>query len=142
MRGGRAAMVEIARRSRVLTFAAPVEDPVLQGLRQMPGVEAAEGAGRCSIRLRYDVRTTCMSTLLAWLADRGVQADTGWRARLRHGWMAYTDAVAREGLAADTGWESSLRRLYGLRSPAREPARSDERAQHWRRYLSRTEGPP
>lgn len=142
MGGVGAAMVEIALRSRVLRAATPAEGSVLQGLRQVPGVEAAENAGSCGIHLQYDVRRTGMSTLLAWLAVRGVHADRGWRTRLRHGWMVYMDAVAREALAADVGWESSLRELYGGRAPAREPARSDEHAHHWRRYLARTGSQP
>lgn len=139
MGGGRAAMSEIALRTRALMLATPVEDSMVQALRQIPGVEAAEDMGRRGVRLRYDVRSTGVDILLAWLAARGVHGDRGWRARLRHGWMAYADAVAREALTADDGWESWLRGLYARRLPERERAQRVEHAHHWRRYLARTE---
>lgn len=128
--------------TRVLTLAAPAEDSLVQALRQIPGVEAAEDMGRGGIRLRYDLRNTGVDRLLAWLAGRGIQAGRGWRTRLWHAWMAYADAVAREALAADDGWESSLRGLYAGRWPQQGRARSDEHAHHWRRYLARTETRP
>lgn len=135
-------MAEIALRIRVLTLAAAVEEASVQALRRAPGVEAAEALGQGMVRLRYDVRATGIDVLLTWLSARGIRAEPGWRTRLRHGRMAYADAVAREALCADEGWESSLRRLYAGRQPAREGARSDLDAHHWRRYLARAETGP
>jgi len=135
-------MAEIASRTRVLSLATPVVEAAVQALRQAPGVEAAEGLGQGAVRLRYDLGTTGVDVLLSWLSARGIRTEPGWRTRLRHAWMAYADAVAREALAAEEGWESSLRRLYADGSPEREGARSDLDAHHWRRYLSRAETRP
>lgn len=135
-------MSEMALRTRVLTLATPVEDSVVQALRHVPGVEAAEDTGRGGIRVRYDVRNTGVDMLLAWLSAHGIHAGRGWRTRLRHGWMAYADTVAREALAADQGWEFSLRGLHARRWPLQGRARSEEHAHHWRRYLARPETRP
>ncbi len=135
-------MAEVALRTRVLAFAAPVAETAVQALRRAPGVEAAEGVGQGAIRLQYDLHTTGVDILLSRLSALGIRSGPGWRPRLRHGWMAYADAIAREALAADEGWGPSLRRLYAGRRPEREGARSDLDAHHWRRYLSRAETRP
>lgn len=132
-------MAEIASRTRVLSLATAVAEAAVQDLRQAPGVEAAECLGQGAVRLRYDLRATGVDVLLSWLSARDIRAGPGWRTLLRHGWMAYADAVAREALAAEEAWESSLRRLYAGGWPGRDGARSDLEAHHWRRYLSRAE---
>jgi hypothetical protein len=135
-------MAESALRTRVLTLATAVEETSARALREASGVEAAECLGQGRVRLRYDVRATGVDVLLSWLSARGIRAEPGWRTRLRHAWMAYADAVAREALAAEEAWESSLRRLYAGGWPGREGARSDLDAHHWRRYLSRAGNRP
>ncbi len=135
-------MAEFALRTRALTLATPGEREAVQAMRQLPGVEAVEGLGQGVIRLRYDLRLTGIDILLPWLSARGIRARAGLRSRLRHRWMAYADAIAREALTADEGWESSLRRLYAGAWPVREAARSDLDVHHWRKYLARTETRP
>ena len=132
-------MPDSSLRTRRMVVAAPIDVAVLNALRHVPGVEAADLGDDGTLCLRYDLHDTGMDVLLPWLQSRDVRFEAHWWPSLRRCLMAYSDAVAREALGSDGDWDSSLRRVYARGWEPRGSVRRDERRRHWRRYLARTD---
>jgi hypothetical protein len=132
-------MPDSSLRTRRIVVVAPVDVAVVNALRHVPGVEAADLIGGGTLCLRYDLHDTGMDVLLPWLHARDVRLEARWWPRLRQRLLAYSDAVAREALDSDGDWDSSLRRVYARGREPRGSVRRDERRHHWRRYLARTD---
>jgi len=79
-----------------------VEQQLIHVLQKMMGVEEVQINGR-EIAVSYNLLEATAQQLERVITDAGAVLDSGWAARLKHGWMHYTEENELDSLSSDAG---------------------------------------
>jgi len=78
---------------------AEMQMQLIQTMQQVMGVRDANVQG-CEIIITYDLLETTAEQIARALADAGFALGSGWAARLKRGWMNYTEKNELDNLTA------------------------------------------
>lgn len=94
----------IKRRTFLLdcTVEKAVEQQLINVLQKMMGVGEVQINGR-EIAVSYNLLEATAEQLERAISDAGAALGSGWAARLKHGWMYYTEENELDNLSSDGG---------------------------------------
>ena len=131
-------MSALVRVRNLKLSSAPGAD-LLRALRLESGIDDVETTGASALKIRYRLPEITLNQLVRWLSEHGAVVDASALNRI---WLAvygYMDTVQSDAACSDSSWDADLRRVYISRQLNRQHGHRDERARHWRKYLTRDE---